>query len=1106
MTKDEILDYESAKDYINNSLPKGFPYKMNYGFLPFLKVYNTFGYHSKYYEKGKLVNSKFGKYFSKSDLDSFIADALKPVEIINPKNQLVRTADVTIDYICSCILVSEFAESNHNGLEPKSLAKRLVQKFPAIKLGLPFENQKATWLIHKSYLEPTSRKVISFDEFKNSIIKIINHPSINNIINYTPCDLVSKLNTIGIKDLYKIDGKTYIFYGDKFEELKKKFLDSITIYNCESSILDKDDIISKKDINLDKLYEFISPDKARKILIEIGLTKSQIDTFFKKMSFIKIPFFNSQFRYVKSSSILALRTQLLKDLSNVEDYHTNAYWCEKMGEYLPKFMHEKSFSIQAFRRALKTHDIKSQKSGLLSQDEFNELIQGYYSEIEVLNVDGDLASFNIYQLNKVFLDEYVSAKYLDNLVELSKGMSTKILQRAKFPCIKWRGYYYYKRELILKYAYYRNNRVTVFSLSKEFSDKYNFSITKWRIIDIANSKNIKVYEETGDESVSSRYILKDDVEIIEKEIIEEYERLNFTSIANYMYKYIERNPQLNEIRLLNTLDYFKKYIIKVNNNVRVIEASKRKMSPFRYIYRIISSFDKEIYDYTRDEINDLLDTIEYEETQETVVEFTSFYNYVMRQRREFSRVLLTESKEKKTVSPYTLEEYFSLLAKILKLINDKKFVINKLCENRYLSSSILYIFSHYIACWRNITIVNQLPNANLSLIGFDDGSKFIDWYKCPDSVFTEKMGELICTDIENKVIRVGKVASKNGGKLLIYISKFLYKYYGLLLSICEANRCLDNKRMKDNKSIDSVFSSVNFSSNSAADFLNRYYPDLLSDFDGKFSNRKANKSFETFISDKSEEWNLGIGYLMAAVARGHKIDAHVISETTKIYIDKEIDSTCFEVFSNKVFSGVKYKFMDIIYDDFSEKSKEEKLTLMKSNEITNLQVEEILKSLAIKKDEIDKFFNKYLSSKSKKRETLREVIHGKNCYAKHENTKCLLRAYNSTNLEEFIYSDTSASNGCILPNRKDCIGCPFLIAEKYFLFELSYRLKDALNTLNNCSSEMDKLIHINRIKSLFFPIIFEAISELGDELVNEIIDIQGMLKIYEDNKRLISVN
>lgn len=49
---DKVLDYESAKNYINNNLPEGFPYKMNYAFLPFLKIYNNFGYYSKYYDNG----------------------------------------------------------------------------------------------------------------------------------------------------------------------------------------------------------------------------------------------------------------------------------------------------------------------------------------------------------------------------------------------------------------------------------------------------------------------------------------------------------------------------------------------------------------------------------------------------------------------------------------------------------------------------------------------------------------------------------------------------------------------------------------------------------------------------------------------------------------------------------------------------------------------------------------------------------------------------------------------------------------------------------------------------------------------------------------------
>ena len=627
-------------------------------------------------------------------------------------------------------------------------------------------------------------------------------------------------------------------------------------------------------------------------------------------------------------------------------------------------------------------------------------------------------------------------------------------------------------------------------------------------MDIARNNGIEIFEEGSTESISTRYVLQKDIHIIEKEIIEEYEEsAPFINIANYMNRYMDRHPLLNITRVRNTLDYFKKHIIVVNNNVRVVGASKRKKSPFRYIYKIISTLNKELYEYTTDEINELLDNIEEEETQETLIEFTSFYNYIMKQRKELSRIIIPESREKTPSASYPLKDYFCLLGRILELLNDKKFVINKLYRNRNLSSSLLYVMSHYIACWRNLTIVTELPNANLSLIGFDNAGDFLDWYRNPNNEFTDKMGELICTDIENKVTRVRKTATKNNGRLLIYVSKYLYKYYGLLLCICEANRCLHNKDAKEGQIKDSAFSTVNFSSTVAGEYLNKFIPHILADFGGRFSNRSANKSFETYISEKSEEWNLGIGYLMSAVARGHKIDAHVLGETTKIYIDKNIDSLSFEVFSNKVFSGIKYKFMDIIYDNFDEKSTEEKLFLTKSNEITNLQIESMLKSVAIKKEAIDKFFNTHLTTKSKKRETLFQVIYGNSCHAKHDNTKCLLRAYNSTILEDFVYSDTSSSNGCIYPpTKKDCIGCPLLIAEKYFLFELNYRLRDTLKTLDSCSSEIDKTIHINRIKDIYFPIIFEAISEFGEELVKEILDIENMLQIYNSNKKLIGMN
>lgn len=1137
---DKVLDYESAKNYINSNLPEGFPYKMNYAFLPFLKVYNNFGYYSKHYEKGKLVNSNFGKSFLSSDLNSFIMDALQPVEIRNPKEQLVKKEDITIDYICSCVLVSEVANNNTAGYTPESFANKLSRDFPTIKLGMPMEGQKSTWLIHQSYLESSNRKVISYDEFKNSMLEIIHHPSISKISNYTPVDMVRRLrdNIGGLENLYKLQGGSYIFYGDVFNELKDRFLNSITIYNCENSILGKDDIIKKKDIHLDKLYEFMSPDEVRKIFIKIGLSKSEIDKICNNLSHIKIPFFNANFRYIKSSSVLTIKERLINDMSStciknkiqisenfelqnknltdIPGYYPDDYWLEKIDNHLPKFMHDDCTTKQTLNKSLKRYGITRLVPNMLSQDDFNKLIQGIYSELEIINFNGnsqsfnvidDLESFYIYELNKETLDKYVNSVYLDTLIDLSKGTSTKILKRSNFPCVSWRGRYYFRKDLLEKFAYYRKNRVPIFSIAKDITDKY-IPISRYRVMDIARNNGIEIFEEGSNESISTRYVLQKDIHIIEKEIIEEYEEsAPFINIANYMNRYMDRHPLLNITRVRNTLDYFKKHIIVVNNNVRVVGASKRKKSPFRYIYKIISTLNKELYEYTTDEINELLDNIEEEETQETLIEFTSFYNYIMKQRKELSRIIIPESREKTPSASYPLKDYFCLLGRILELLNDKKFVINKLYRNRNLSSSLLYVMSHYIACWRNLTIVTELPNANLSLIGFDNAGDFLDWYRNPNNEFTDKMGELICTDIENKVTRVRKTATKNNGRLLIYVSKYLYKYYGLLLCICEANRCLHNKDAKEGQIKDSAFSTVNFSSTVAGEYLNKFIPHILADFGGRFSNRSANKSFETYISEKSEEWNLGIGYLMSAVARGHKIDAHVLGETTKIYIDKNIDSLSFEVFSNKVFSGIKYKFMDIIYDNFDEKSTEEKLFLTKSNEITNLQIESMLKSVAIKKEAIDKFFNTHLTTKSKKRETLFQVIYGNSCHAKHDNTKCLLRAYNSTILEDFVYSDTSSSNGCIYPpTKKDCIGCPLLIAEKYFLFELNYRLRDTLKTLDSCSSEIDKTIHINRIKDIYFPIIFEAISEFGEELVKEILDIENMLQIYNSNKKLIGMN
>ena len=65
---DIIVGYELAKDYINNNLPEGFPYKMDVKKMAFLSAYQSYGYYSKryankYYQSGELINSTHGDIF-----------------------------------------------------------------------------------------------------------------------------------------------------------------------------------------------------------------------------------------------------------------------------------------------------------------------------------------------------------------------------------------------------------------------------------------------------------------------------------------------------------------------------------------------------------------------------------------------------------------------------------------------------------------------------------------------------------------------------------------------------------------------------------------------------------------------------------------------------------------------------------------------------------------------------------------------------------------------------------------------------------------------------------------------------------------------------------
>ena len=244
---------------------------------------------------------------------------------------------------------------------------------------------------------------------------------------------------------------------------------------------------------------------------------------------------------------------------------------------------------------------------------------------------------------------------------------------------------------------------------------------------------------------------------------------------------------------------------------------------------------------------------------------------------------------------------------------------------------------------------------------------------------------------------------------------------------------------------------------------------------------------------------------MASVARGHKLNEHHFSETTKIYIDKDIDAISYMVFSSNVFSGIKYEFLGLIDEKFEDRNLREKHIKSVEFGMDNYEIEIMMESISSQRNAITKFFEKYLYTKEKKKGTLFELIFGKDCTSKHEDAKCLLRAYlNSENKHEINLSE-GFTKPCIYTGANSCIGCPYLIAEKYFLYELELRLMDAIESLESATSDFDKMIHLGRLKDLFFPIVFDAVNEFGADYVKGIVSFDKMTSVYKRERDALNL-
>ena len=449
------------------------------------------------------------------------------------------------------------------------------------------------------------------------------------------------------------------------------------------------------------------------------------------------------------------------------------------------------------------------------------------------------------------------------------------------------------------------------------------------------------------------------------------------------------------------------------------------------------------------------------------------------------------NREKQDKS-YTVQQWDRFQLLVFGSSIDDMDYIQKALRSRTLAMTWCYFALHFVTIWRKGDI-QSLPFPNLQLIGFQDGHAFLDYLrrnivqtKIKD-LFTETMGEIICNDISLRMKTQSEKASKNGGLLRFIVGESMVRQVGLLLVICEAHRQLVKDSNSNSNSTQLITNSVVLLEYHLELFEDKYKEIFLNE---KFNNKIASATSAKEVSEKGGNK----GLWLSAVLRGNKALPGVPSSTmANIYIkhayqnnrDTSLDVITFNLFERGVFSSFPYMLLGVINNNFKKIDYQKQTQLIQELELAPLEVESMTKMLMVQQRDVSILIDKMIRcGKSQIKATLLTLLFG-DAHSKHHYVKCLFRAIHKHYSKEVIegISFSEIEEKCIYPDSPTCFGCPFMIAEKWFLLELSERLWDIVQKVKSAKTEREKLKY-QALLNILKRILFEAIPVLGTERIN----------------------
>ncbi|EOP12921.1 hypothetical protein II1_03303 [Bacillus cereus MC118] len=526
-----------------------------------------------------------------------------------------------------------------------------------------------------------------------------------------------------------------------------------------------------------------------------------------------------------------------------------------------------------------------------------------------------------------------------------------------------------------------------------------------------------------------------------------------------------------------TTDEFRKFILSKFENVKGITFPIVEL-----IYKLLLDLQKELMEHTDEEMELLVGKIEQEQTNKvTSKQFCDFINLL---RNKYPTKYVNDYKydqkaaekkvSKREVQPYTEEQFFRFG---LLLLNDThpwfEDYMEKATTRRAFASVWLYCLLHYVCAWRAVDMRN-IPFPKLPIDTSTDkpmvAEKFIELVKTGQ--FTEEMAQSIVKDVKMRIDyfkrKPQKTTRYNPPDLVFEPPTSTHYRLGMLLGLCEAHR----RCSRFSKSL----LTVNVDTKPVQHTF--FGPEFIDIFGDNFTNERGAKTYLNLMAKKADEKKLGSGHVLASIARSHKFSPGKVSDTTSIYLKYMSGMTnsnilIKELFERGVCSFVPFLLLMTLEGEESvkklphveqtEKMKElipyspydgERLLLThdKAIERAKLEVQRIIRHFS-KENVLDipaihKFIDKIACNTAP---------------AKQENMNCI---------------SVAMGNGCIYPERKNCIGCGQEIYLISSLHLVGQQVRSLADKVEESKTSASKLKNEMILKQVIKPILNEIITTL----------------------------